>query len=956
MNIKVLPFRIGRIAAEPLSNSEAERLEKAGKILFGRQASTGDLHYSIPLDDYSMRDPRYVARLLVEATGDFSTINALVIDIRSLNEGLIPDHHTISGILLGLEKVWNQKKDLNVVMLMEQLLMRDDVSIRTLEPYIEKGKLGIVDDLGNSLALPKMVFDRSAYADLALEIRTPPGLRLKKKLIRHVGHFPRYTGGKHSHCVPFYFDCSYAKEEISELVVEHLDQLAQSKGVNLLFDCNESTWLLESLEPLMFNDKLYVKDVREVLNHRSELEFPTILLVVPLVDSGATITSLIRRLEEAYPSTPIFALSILSSRSRVGSSMDEIVTAEGETITYSFFERVQRDKHEFGTCIACKSGLDFSDPGSGREYHQFTSQAMWKMMLESGLKDEDNVPRARDSLGKVPDFPKMINDNPQYIAYKFEKLFEAIPGYIPANPVIICPDEYGAEVLGDWLEELKESFENLFNFTLIKIPRQVLESTGPFMSGRNAAWEVALNSLAHRALQTPVILLDEFNSSGGTRVQLERVATSFGLEVVAYVCLADFDPRSGESSYPRLSLYDLQMDNKIFGPLQTRDSFDYEPPEQSVKYLLQLHFASGVDAPVPSKFRKLLKLDLLSKLELLPEAVQKDFLDQLLVFDKERQAQKFVNETDTDTDTDDIVQADITEELDQTASIENSVRRKIKSDIVLISVIGVEFDALKQVFDVATQEPDFRVKGTKYYSKVMKFEDRSIKVWLTMIGDARNIPAAMFTRDVYDLFDAEAYILIGIAGGNKKKVKLGDVVASKMVVDLEGGVSKLYPFSWGPFERVQPRIKTYEPPRRILNQVRGISTEGVKEMRRLVQKLVDRTPNEDRSKVQVVDNNFTPSYELAVILSGEKVLRNGKLPKYAKEHHDQLVAVEMEGQGFAASSDHCGIPWMVIRGISDFGDPHKGDNWQYVAALAAASMAKVFLEREFEREDEEPVF
>ena len=77
--------------------------------------------------------------------------------------------------------------------------------------------------------------------------------------------------------------------------------------------------------------------------------------------------------------------------------------------------------------------------------------------------------------------------------------------------------------------------------------------------------------------------------------------------------------------------------------------------------------------------------------------------------------------------------------------------------------------------------------------------------------------------------------------------------------------------------------------------------------------------------------------------SGETVMRDGTLPDNSKLYDDKLMAVEMEGSGFAAVSELLGLNWLIFRGISDFGDPEKGDRVQPNAALAAATYAYEFL-------------
>jgi len=90
---------------------------------------------------------------------------------------------------------------------------------------------------------------------------------------------------------------------------------------------------------------------------------------------------------------------------------------------------------------------------------------------------------------------------------------------------------------------------------------------------------------------------------------------------------------------------------------------------------------------------------------------------------------------------------------------------------------------------------------------------------------------------------------------------------------------------------------------------------------------------------------WVPSYKTGVILSGEKLLADGSLPQMQLDYSERVRVCEMEGSGFASACDEYSIPWLIFRGISDFGDPEKPTvkRWQPVAALAAATCLAVFV-------------
>jgi nucleoside phosphorylase len=74
-----------------------------------------------------------------------------------------------------------------------------------------------------------------------------------------------------------------------------------------------------------------------------------------------------------------------------------------------------------------------------------------------------------------------------------------------------------------------------------------------------------------------------------------------------------------------------------------------------------------------------------------------------------------------------------------------------------------------------------------------------------------------------------------------------------------------------------------------------------------------------------------------VFASGDMVIKSG-------EYRDQLtsskgaIGFEMESVGVWDV-----FPSVVIKGVSDYADSHKNDDWQDFAAASAAACAKAFL-------------
>jgi nucleoside phosphorylase len=262
---------------------------------------------------------------------------------------------------------------------------------------------------------------------------------------------------------------------------------------------------------------------------------------------------------------------------------------------------------------------------------------------------------------------------------------------------------------------------------------------------------------------------------------------------------------------------------------------------------------------------------------------------------------------------------------------------KIAADVMIFCVIEQELNATLAAFGLnqLRRRTDAVLSGRRFYKASIKSKNcGKLVVWIGLVGEARNVVCANFCRDVFEKFSVKyCCLLVGIAGGNKEKVAIGDVVGSEEVVDIEGArveptVSKPrhrhYPLS-GPIRRM---FADYEPTRW------GWLNERVAALK-VLEKTGAKAPKQSVNKV--------PKYKPGSVLTGEKLRRDGKLPSIARRFGDRFMAIEMEGSGFASSCEAKGIPWLVFRGISDYGDMKKRDLWQPVAALDAALAAKAFI-------------
>jgi len=76
------------------------------------------------------------------------------------------------------------------------------------------------------------------------------------------------------------------------------------------------------------------------------------------------------------------------------------------------------------------------------------------------------------------------------------------------------------------------------------------------------------------------------------------------------------------------------------------------------------------------------------------------------------------------------------------------------------------------------------------------------------------------------------------------------------------------------------------------------------------------------------------------VVSGEKLVNSAQLKCVILQSCcPDAIGGEMEGVGVAVVANHAGIPWVVVKGVMDWGDGLKNDAFKQLASAAAVSYA-----------------
>ncbi|WP_375769176.1 hypothetical protein NR798_47165 [Archangium gephyra] len=263
-------------------------------------------------------------------------------------------------------------------------------------------------------------------------------------------------------------------------------------------------------------------------------------------------------------------------------------------------------------------------------------------------------------------------------------------------------------------------------------------------------------------------------------------------------------------------------------------------------------------------------------------------------------------------------------------------------DLLLLTALPVELEAARTALGLpATSLPEKLPSGTNYWSTdvASKRGGRPYKVALGCIGTAGNPDSSAATTEFVTGLHPRLVIMTGIAAGIRGLCKLGEVVLSERVVAYESSAEVL--------EEGEPRQvsrpESYRLPHAILQDaVAYVSPreELAKRLRASLETAGMQWPAAG-AREEVSDG---PSARLTTIASGEKLLRNPeRLRLLRRQHHGRIEVGEMEAAGVVAACWRSGADFLIIRGISDFGDPEKNDVFHQVAAMGAAIVAVDFI-------------
>jgi nucleoside phosphorylase len=246
-------------------------------------------------------------------------------------------------------------------------------------------------------------------------------------------------------------------------------------------------------------------------------------------------------------------------------------------------------------------------------------------------------------------------------------------------------------------------------------------------------------------------------------------------------------------------------------------------------------------------------------------------------------------------------------------------------DVVIVTALEKERDAVLRYLD--SPQP-VETKKRIVYKSYLKHEQSSsgYQVLLLCFGGMGNVRAATAVTQAIDVWNPAAIILTGIMGGVEGSDRLlGDLIVAEQIIGYELGKIKE--------TGTDRRFEALRPAHLLITKVHDfLPKQWALDYRTI--------PRPDGTSGRVI-----PNVHFGVVASGEKVIADTITIPELQGSWNRLIGVEMEGFGTAQAvyqSDP--IPKMLmVKGICDWADPNKNDEWQTYAADIAAAYIVNFL-------------
>lgn len=245
---------------------------------------------------------------------------------------------------------------------------------------------------------------------------------------------------------------------------------------------------------------------------------------------------------------------------------------------------------------------------------------------------------------------------------------------------------------------------------------------------------------------------------------------------------------------------------------------------------------------------------------------------------------------------------------------------------LVVALPDPELSAILETESIWTPRNHATTSNTYYETSIRDSEGNKLRIIAASCPQMGNVASCSLTSEMILLHRPKLMFLLGICGGaDKTSQSLQDIVISDEVILHDSGKIKekdsiIYLHPDPKSLQISPALKSA-----IQNP---LFTNNVKQA--LKKRFGLSTP-------QDIHCHIGPIASGSCVIAAERAMAS------IKERIRKLQAVEMEGYGFAYACEYAAAPkpeWLIIKGICDFADANKGNEFQSKAAATSIIYAE----------------
>jgi nucleoside phosphorylase len=246
--------------------------------------------------------------------------------------------------------------------------------------------------------------------------------------------------------------------------------------------------------------------------------------------------------------------------------------------------------------------------------------------------------------------------------------------------------------------------------------------------------------------------------------------------------------------------------------------------------------------------------------------------------------------------------------------------------VIITALYDPECVAVLRAFDCQWRKEGR--EGVLYRTGILDLNCKRIQLVVASQSDMGMVPATILATKSIISWRPHLITMTGICAGVKEKVRLGDLIIAKQVVDYGSGKLKE--------DKFVPDYSTISLDSSCANYIQEFSSR--EDIMRSIRDAWEHKTGKPDTELQA---------HLGVIGSGAAVIARSQFVEEIQEYKRSILGIEMEAYGIAKAAEDAfpgKVKSLIIKGVQDYADDFKSDTYREYSAFVSAQFLKKFLD------------